>query len=528
MQAPPKPKSVEPPRRIVTDQDTISLEVVSGLFMLLGIGIWGVLLFSILRNDALRDATQGRSDQSSYLVFLDNFGVVVPFLGILLGSFFFQLGRQLRTGHIAPAQWAGVALNWLIIGCLIVGVATFVTSEVTKEVDNVPTQVWELEHALTSILPYLVAVIIFGAMLWWLNAALKFLFTGEETLTSSQARTAWNLLIPTIAILILVAARPLEETFITSLTDKRFGSAQTVNWVGLENYQNLLSIRFDTVDCKKEDGSSDCSTNQNGSTAWELIEIDKLRAGYRTATVIGIPGSGRGIALSGKDADFLNAVGNTLRFTVLSVIFELLLGLFVAMVVNSKFAGRSFLRTAMLVPWAIPTVVSARLWETMLRDNNSGIFNKLATDIGLIDAPKAWLADPALQLNTLIAIDVWKTIPFMALLLLAGLQTIPSDIYEAADVDGASKVRQFFSITLPLLRPTIAVALVFRTLDALRAFDVFQVLLGRAKLSMATYNYETLISNQDGGYASAIGVIIFVMILIFTVVYVRSLGMEAD
>jgi trehalose/maltose transport system permease protein len=198
------------------------------------------------------------------------------------------------------------------------------------------------------------------------------------------------------------------------------------------------------------------------------------------------------------------------------------------MVVNSKFKGRGLLRTVMLVPWAIPTVVSARLWETMLRDNQSGIFNKIAVDLGILHASKAWLADPGIQLNALIAVDVWKTVPFMGLLLLAGLQTIPSDIYEAADVDGASKFRQFFTITLPLLRPTIAVALVFRTLDALRAFDVFQVLLGRQRLSLATYNYETLISNQDGGYASAIGVVIFILIFIFTVVYVQSLGVQTD
>ncbi|PJF25104.1 MAG: sugar ABC transporter permease, partial [Phototrophicales bacterium] len=104
----------------------------------------------------------------------------------------------------------------------------------------------------------------------------------------------------------------------------------------------------------------------------------------------------------------------------------------------------------------------------------------------------------------------------------------PSDIYEAADVDGANKVRQFFSLTLPLLRPTIAVALVFRTLDAVRVFDVFNVLLGRQQLSMATYNYETLVTSQQLGYASAIGVVIFIIILLFTIGYVRILGVSAE
>ncbi len=182
----------------------------------------------------------------------------------------------------------------------------------------------------------------------------------------------------------------------------------------------------------------------------------------------------------------------------------------------------------MLVPWAIPTVISARLWEVMLRDNQSGLINKILVDLNVIQSSQAWLANPSLQLNALIMVDVWKTVPFMALLLLAGLQTIPADLYEAASVDGANRVRQFFNITLPLLRSTIAVALVFRTLDALRAFDVFQVLLGRQKLSMATYNYETLVQAQDGGYASAIGVIIFILIFIFAVVYVRTLGVETE
>jgi trehalose/maltose transport system permease protein len=131
-------------------------------------------------------------------------------------------------------------------------------------------------------------------------------------------------------------------------------------------------------------------------------------------------------------------------------------------------------------------------------------------------------------MNSIIAVDVWKTAPFMALLLLAGLQTIPADIYEAADVDGASKVRQFFTITLPLLRPTIGVALIFRTLDALRAFDVFQVLLDSTRPSLARYNYDQLVLNQKDGYASTVGVVIFIMILIFTVLYVRFVGIEQE
>jgi trehalose/maltose transport system permease protein len=221
-------------------------------------------------------------------------------------------------------------------------------------------------------------------------------------------------------------------------------------------------------------------------------------------------------------------VGNTLYYTVVSVVLELVLGMIIALTVNSKFKGRGLMRAAMLVPWAIPTVVSARLWEVMLRDNQSGVVNHMLMNIGLIDQPIAWLASANTQVWSLIFVDVWKTTPFFALLILAGLQTISGDIYEAADVDGANKFRQFWSITLPLLRPTIAVALVFRTLDAVRAFDVFDVLLGKQFQSMATYNSFVLIEQQRFGYASAVGVTIFVIILVFTVIYVRALGVEAE
>jgi trehalose/maltose transport system permease protein len=237
---------------------------------------------------------------------------------------------------------------------------------------------------------------------------------------------------------------------------------------------------------------------------------------------------GTHFVFSARDADFVKSVGNTLFYTVVSVVLELVLGMIIALTVNSKFKGRGLMRAAMLVPWAIPTVVSARLWEVMLRDNQSGVINHLLVNLGLIEQPIAWLASSNTQIWSLIFVDVWKTTPFFALLILAGLQTISGDIYEAADVDGASRMRQFFSITLPLLRPTLAVALVFRTLDAVRAFDVFDVLLGKQLQSMATYNSFVLIEQQQFGYASAVGVTIFVIILVFTVIYVRALGVEAE
>ena len=167
------------------------------------------------------------------------------------------------------------------------------------------------------------------------------------------------------------------------------------------------------------------------------------------------------------------------------------------------------------------------LWHVILRGDRPA-FNKMLMDFGIISEAKQWFSTTGPWMNSIVAVDVWKTSPFMALLLLAGLQVIPGDLYEAASVDGASKVRQFFSITLPMLRPTIAVALIFRTLDALRVFDVFQVLLDTTRPSMATYNYNRLVLTRSDGYASAVGVMIFIFILIFTVVYVRFVGIERE
>jgi trehalose/maltose transport system permease protein len=202
--------------------------------------------------------------------------------------------------------------------------------------------------------------------------------------------------------------------------------------------------------------------------------------------------------------------------------------MFIALTVNSKFKGRGVMRAVMLVPWAIPTAISAILWENMLKSTSSGIVNRILLDLNIINEPLAWLAIQSLQLPSAIMVDVWKTAPFVALLLLAGLQNISEDLYEAASVDGASGMQKFFSITLPLLRPTIAVALVFRTLDALRVFDLFNVLFARQQLTMATYNYEMLVGSQKDGYASAISIIIFILISIFAFVYVRILDVETE
>ncbi len=511
--------------RSMTDIEAVAIELISGLFILIGLGAFGSLFVGINSDPTIRALTQGEMEGSFVLAFLDSFGIVTPLLILVLGAIIIRLGLSLRSRHVTPARWAQITLLWLLVAVIVTGLSAFING-------GQPTSIlaadgFNIGQAFLAVLPFIGAAIVLTAALFWLSRMMNAnLFEGEETLSTRDTRMAWNLLIPTLAVLIIVAARPLEETFITSLTDKRFAGTRTVNFVGLDNYTRLLGFRLDTVDCRLDD-EGECVIDSQGKVRWELVDREVLQQGFRPVNTYNL-GGGRGLTLSARDADFISSVGNTLYFTLFSVSIELVLGLFIAMVVNSKFSGRGVMRAAMLVPWAIPTVISARLWEIMLRDNQSGIFNKILIDMGILNAPQAWLASPDVQLWSLILVDVWKTAPFMALLLLAGLQTIPSDLYEAASVDGANRFRQFFSVTVPLLRPTIAVALVFRTLDALRAFDVFNVLLGRRKLSMATYNYETLVQNQDGGYASAIGVVIFILILIFAVIYVRTLGVDTE
>jgi trehalose/maltose transport system permease protein len=182
----------------------------------------------------------------------------------------------------------------------------------------------------------------------------------------------------------------------------------------------------------------------------------------------------------------------------------------------------------MLLPWAIPTAVSSKMWEWIFQPSRIGLMNVITQNLGLTNGQFPFLTTQSFQIPAMIIIDVWKTTPFMALLLLAGLQLIPEDLYEAASVDGASRLTQFFRITVPLLRPTIAIALVFRTLDALRVFDLFQIVLAQSRYSMASYVYYQLVGNAQMGYSSAASVVIFLIILVFAILYIRILGVEND
>ena len=347
-------------------------------------------------------------------------------------------------------------------------------------------------------------------------------------LAKKEERLAYVLLIPSFLVLLVIAFYPLGSVFYNSLTDRVFAGTGTTHFIGLENYQRLLAVTVQTLPPVIDQATGKQKIDLKGNPVYEspFNVLPKEPARYRPYTQFNLFGTQYVIA--GIDPDFWPSIISTLGFTVGSVVLELILGLGVALVVNTAFPGRGLMRAVMLVPWAIPTAVSSKVWEWMFQSSRVGLFNVVTQNLGLSNGQVPWLTLPQFQLPAMIAIDVWKTTPFMALLLLAGLQLIPGELYEAASVDGASRVTQFLNITLPLLRGTIAIALVFRTLDALRVFDLFQIVLAQSRYSMASYAYYQLVGNAKMGYSSAASVIIFFIILVFAVIYIRSLGLDND
>ncbi|WP_010631714.1 carbohydrate ABC transporter permease [Sporolactobacillus vineae] len=235
----------------------------------------------------------------------------------------------------------------------------------------------------------------------------------------------------------------------------------------------------------------------------------------------------RGYAQALTDPRLGNALWKTTLFTVVSVFIEFVLGLFLAMIMNKAIRGQGFIRTTSLIPWAIPTAVAALMWS-YLYDGSSGIVANFFEKIGLVgNSSDLLLSAGGAMVSTIIA-DVWKTTPYMAILLLAGLQNIPESIYEAADIDGANKWQRFFRVTLPMLKPAILVALLFRTLDAFRVFDLIYVLTnggpGGATESLSLYAYKTMFGQTNFGYGSVIVMLMFVCVAIIAVIFVKVLG----
>ncbi|ADV67373.1 carbohydrate ABC transporter permease [Deinococcus maricopensis] len=300
-----------------------------------------------------------------------------------------------------------------------------------------------------------------------------------RSLAATRARTALWLLLPTLIVLAAVAGYPLLRTIYLSFTEYNINTDAAPKWIGLGNY-------------------------------WFTTE-DGVGLG-----VLQIP-------------EWWQSVWNTVKFTGVSVLLETVLGLGLALILNSKIRARGLLRTAILVPWAIPTVVSAQMWNWMYNDS-FGILSEWGQKLGVLQNGQSFISNPDTALWALVAVDVWKTTPFMALLLLAGLQSIPSDMYEAADVDGANRWTQFWRLTLPLLTPAMLVALIFRTLDALRVFDMPYIVKGNAPevMTMSMYARQEMIQNAQFGLGSAVSILIFLVIMIFTVIYVTSLRVKFD
>ena len=222
-----------------------------------------------------------------------------------------------------------------------------------------------------------------------------------------------------------------------------------------------------------------------------------------------------------SDGRFWNALKNTAYFTAVSVSLELLLGLSIAVLLNRQFRMKGLARAAILIPWAVPTVVSARMWE-WIYNTDFGILNYL------IGAKINWLGSPFWALNAAVFMDVWKTTPFAAILLMAGLQVIPQELYQAARVDGAGSWEIFRRITLPLLKPVILVILIFRTLDAFRVFDAIYVLTGGGPANttetLSIYAYKVLFQTLQFGYGSTLSVVVFLCIGCMSIFYIKLLS----
>ena len=213
-----------------------------------------------------------------------------------------------------------------------------------------------------------------------------------------------------------------------------------------------------------------------------------------------------------------------------TVAAELVLGMVIALVINRWFPGRGMVRAAVLIPWALTTVVAAKMWQ-LIYQAEYGLLNRILNDLGIIDGYKPWIASPDFAIWAMIGADVWKTTPFVALLLLAGLQLIPGDLHEASAIDGAGAWQTFWRVTLPLLKPTILVALLFRIIDAARMFDLPFVLTGGGPgfqtETLTLYTYRTLFQNLSFGMGSALAVSIFLIVLMVSFVFIKILGAPA-
>jgi ABC-type sugar transport system permease subunit len=259
------------------------------------------------------------------------------------------------------------------------------------------------------------------------------------------------------------------------------------------------------------------------STLWESLHLHDLRMPWLGRPFVGLAN----YATLAADARFWAALAHTGVFTAITVTLELVLGLALAKGLDAMRRGRAAARVVLLLPWAVPTVVAALVWRFMF-EGRTGVANTILVQLGTLDEPVAWLVGNVTAWIPLILADVWKTTPFVALLLLAGLQSIPDDVHEAARLDGAGPWRRFASITLPLLTPALLVAGLFRTLDALRVFDLVYVLTnggpGTATESISLYTFDQMLQNLRFGLGSAAAMVTFAVAFVVALVWIRVSG----
>ena len=282
----------------------------------------------------------------------------------------------------------------------------------------------------------------------------------------NNQKTGWILLFPALLLLFLVFLYPIARAFILSLFTENLGTQLQPEFAGLANYFRML-------------------------------------------------GDGR----------FWQSMSNTAIFTLVSVTLELVLGLGIALVLNQSFFGRGMVRTIAIIPWALPTSIMGLAWAWIFNDR-FGVANDILLRLGLIETGINWLGEPGLAMVTIIIADVWKTTPFISIILLAGLQSISQDLYEAHKIDGANSWQSFTQITLPLLMPQILIALLFRFAQAFGIFDLVQVMTGGGPAgsteTVSIYIYSTVMRYLDFGYGAALVVATF-LILIATVALVAWL-----
>lgn len=222
-----------------------------------------------------------------------------------------------------------------------------------------------------------------------------------------------------------------------------------------------------------------------------------------------------------RDQEWWQAVWNTVLIACVSVPIETALGMMIALILHKNFRGRGWMRAIVLIPWTIPTIVSARMWAWMLNDVY-GIINDILIRTSIIDDPIPWITSHSLSIVSIIIVDVWKTTPYMALLLLAGMQSLPKDCFEAAEVDGIPFQTTFLKIIFPLMKPTIIVAMIFRTLDAMRIFDLVYVFTSgsSANATMSIFSRKHLVDFADVGFGSASATVLLFFIAFLAVIYI--------